>query len=542
LAVADVDGDGIEDVVLGGTEKEPAKLVLGTAAAFAAPRSIRVNSAVDDGPLVLFDADGNGSNDLLVTKSAGQLPELLLNDGRGGFTPAPPDALSLPAMVAGAVAAADFDRDGQLDVFVGARLLPDNYPLAPRSALLKNTGGRFEDVTDQVAGGLREIGLVTSAVWSDVDGDGWLDLLVALEWGGVRYWRNNAGQNFEDRSERAGFTAAGTGWWSSLSTADFNSDGLPDFVAGNVGLNTPYRATADRPALLFHGRFASGISTQIVEAYHEGDTVFPRRTRHELGAKIPSILKRFPRGDLYAEAPLSEIIDSERLAAAKRFAATELRSGVFLSQENGTYRFESLPRIAQISPLQGLAAGDFDGDGHADIVAAQNSYAPIASVGRFDGGLGQFLRGDGQGNFAAVPVAESNLVIPGDAKALVVLDFDRDGWPDLLVTRNNSTTLAFRNEGNVGRKALRVMLRGPLGNPTAIGARVTLQLADGTTQTAEVQAGSGYASQSSPACFFGYVESNAPRRVKVRWPTGEATEHDVPEASATILISAPTSR
>src|SRR6185437_684301 len=142
-----------------------------------------------------------------------------------------------------------------------------------------------------------------------------------------------------------------------------------------------------------------------------------------------------------------EILGEQKLAAAPRLAATELRSGVFLSQPDGTFRFEPLPRLAQISPIQGLVAGDFDGDGRADICAVQNSYAPTPSVGRFDGGLGVMLRGDGRGGFTVVPPAESGLVVPGDAKALAVIDLDQDGWPDLLVTRNNDRTLAFRNRG-----------------------------------------------------------------------------------------------
>ena len=159
----------------------------------------------------------------------------------------------------------------------------------------------------------------------------------------------------------------------------------------------------------------------------------------------------------------------DKLAAAERFAATELRSGVFLSQPDGTYRFEPLPRIAQIAPVQGIVAGDFDGDGRADIYAVQNSYAPIPSVGRFDGGLSQLLRGDGHGHFTPVPPAESGLVVPGDAKALAVLDLDRDGWPDFLVSRNDDVTLAFRNRGVPGRHSLGIRLRGPAGNPTAVG-------------------------------------------------------------------------
>jgi hypothetical protein len=226
------------------------------------------------------------------------------------------------------------------------------------------------------------------------------------------------------------------------------------------------------------------------------------------------------------------------LAAARRFAATELRSGVFLSQADGTYRFEPLPRIAQIAPLQGVVAGDFNGDGHADIYAVQNSYAPIAAVGRFDGGLGQLLRGDGHGRFTPVPAAESGLLVPGDAKALAVLDLDQDGWPDFFVSRNNNATLAFHNRGVAGRRSLRVQLRGPAGNPTAVGARITVELADGASETSEVCAGSGCYSQSSAAGFFGYPDSNPPRTVRIRWPAGPTSDYVVPPGATNLILRA----
>ena len=225
----------------------------------------------------------------------------------------------------------------------------------------------------------------------------------------------------------------------------------------------------------------------------------PWRNLRQLSAQIPSIRKRFPKNDLYARATLGELLGENRLAEARRFAATEFRSGVFLSQPDGTFRFESLPRIAQIAPAQGIVAGDFDGDGHADIYLVQNSYAPTPVVGRFDGGLSQLLRGDGHGQFTPVPAAESNLIVPGDAKAVVQFDLDEDGWPDFLITRNNSSTLVYRNDGVSGRHSLRVQLRGPPGNPTGVGARIRLELADGLQQTSEVYAGSGYCSQSTAA-------------------------------------------
>jgi hypothetical protein len=553
VAVGDIFGNGRDDVVVGGTTLDPLQILQSASPgqySRANSSAIAPANGADDGPVLLFDATGHGTTDLLVTKGGNALPaeapeyqpRLYLNDGHGGFRPAPDGSLPPLLLSVGAVAAADFNHDGRLGLFIGGRVLPGQYPLAPRSALLANRGGTFEDVTDTLAPGLRNVGMVTSALWTDVDGDGWPDLLLAIEWGNVKYFHNNAGKGFEDWTEKAGFASAGTGWWTSIAAADFNGDGRIDYVVGNVGLNTQYHADPVHPALLFSGDFRGNGTTQLIEAYYEGDKLYPWRTRRDLGGAIPSILKKFPRNDFYAQATLEEILGPAKLAAASRFAATQFQSGVFLSQPDGTFRFEPLPRIAQIAPLQGMVAGDFLGDGHPSIYAVQNSYAPIPLVGRFDGGLSQLLRGDGRGHFVPMPPAESNLVVPGDAKALAVLDIAEDGLPGFIVTRNSGTTLAFRSNMAAGHRPLRVVLRGPAGNPTAVGARITVEFADGTSQTAEVYAGSGYYSQSTASCFFGYNDSNPPIKIRVRWPSGSTMESDYKPASAILILTDPAAR
>ena len=184
-------------------------------------------------------------------------------------------------------------------------------------------------------------------------------------------------------------------------------------------------------------------------------------------------------------------------------------------------------------------AGDFDGDGHADIYAVQNSAAPSPAMGRFDGGLSQLLHGDGLGHFSALPPIESGLIVTGAAKAVAVVDLDDDGWPDFLVTRNDASPMAYRNQGVAGRHSLHVGLRGSAGNRQAIGALVTVEMTDGTTQNAAVAAAEVYVAASTVGCYFGFSDANPPRLVRVRWPDGSSSSHDVTPKTTVLSLTLP---
>jgi hypothetical protein len=528
LAV-DLDGDGQEDLVVGGVSGEAGRLLsnLGDGQFMTYGANLFADATLPDGPFVVLDANADGHPDLLVTKggtaapagSAAYQPRLFLNNGRGRFTPAPAGMLpSLPLSV-GAAAAADFEHSGRPGVFLGGRAVPGAYPQVPRSALLAWRGDRYADVTAELAPALAQVGLVTAACWSDVDGDGWLDLLVACEWGRVSCFRNQEGRGFEDVTERYGFASGGTGWWRAIAVADFNGDGRPDYAVGNTGLNTRYRASATEPVLLYAGLTAGGSPPQLIEAQAENGIYYPIRERDTLAKVLPAALRPFPTAEAYARAKLTDIFPAETLAATPRLAATELRNGVFLSQPDGTWKFTPLPRLAQIAPVQALHAGDVDGDGHADLLVVGNAYTPTAECSRFDGGLGWLLRGDGRGGFTPVPVAESGISVPGDARSLVPFDIDQDGRPGFLVTRSNDRALLFANAGRPGGRSFAVTLRGRPGDPLALGARLTLTQADGTVQLAE--AGPG-------PVFFGYAAANPPVRLKIRWPDGRVSEHTFP--------------
>ncbi|MEO6003815.1 MAG: FG-GAP-like repeat-containing protein [Opitutus sp.] len=551
VVCADLDRDGEDDLAVGGVSGEAGHLFsnLGGGQFLAYGGNVFAENAdVADGPILAVDVDGDGNLDLLVTKagvaapadSPVYQPHVFINDGRGRFTPTAAGLLPELSISTGALAAADFERTGRIGLFVGGRVVPGHFPDAPRSALLAWRDGQYVDVTAEWAPSLQKRGMVSAALWSDVDNDGWPDLLVAYDWGPVACYRNVNGKHFEDVSEKLGFASAGTGWWRSLAAADFNGDGRLDYAVGNVGLNTRYHASVAEPSVLYANVVVGGSAPQLVEAQVEEGKWYPLRGRETVLTAFPSLARRFPTAESYARATLEEVFPAANLANAPRFAVTELRSGVFMSQPDGAYHFTPLPRLAQVAPVTGIGVGDMDGDGRADLLLVGNSSAPIAETGRFDGGIGCVLRGDGTGAFVPVAATESGIVVPGDARALALSDFNRDGWPDVFVTRSNDLALTFLSHPQRGRHSFGVALHGKPGNPTAIGARLTLQLADGSTQINEVSAGSGHLTQSSATVFFGCPDSALPIRLRVRWPDGRETDYPFSASLPKLLrLSAP---
>ncbi|HEX2861594.1 MAG TPA: FG-GAP-like repeat-containing protein, partial [Lacunisphaera sp.] len=426
LATADVNGDGHADLFVSGSTGQAGQLFLGQAGGAFAPAADQPWSTVaeaDDTGAVFLDVNGDGHLDLFISAGGVQHPpgdplfndRLYLNDGRGRFGAAAAGALPADGESTGAAAAADFDGDGRADLFVGGRTVAGRYPETPRSFLYRNDGGKLVDVTDAVAPGLRAIGLVTAAVWSDVDGDKRPDLVVATEWGPVTVFRNNG------RTLTAAPLGTDTGWWSALAVADVNGDGRPDIVAGNTGLNTKYHASASAPTELYAGDFDGSGRSHLIEAQYEGGKLVPVRGRSKLAYPFPWLTRKFPTFKAFAEASLSDIFGADKLAGVKRLTATELSSGVFLQQADGAFRFAPLPRSAQIAPVNAIVARDFDGDRHLDLLLFGNNFGPEPTTGRFDGGLGVLLKGDGKGGFAALNAAQSGVVVTGEARAAAVL-------------------------------------------------------------------------------------------------------------------------
>ena len=536
LAFGDLDGDGRDELYLAGTVRQS-----GAFCRFASAGQPAVKldcGVISDGSelaLLLLDANGDGALDLLVAQSgsAGGL-RLWLNDGRGHFAPAPDATLPGRGEACGVVFAADFDRDGAVDLFIGGRAIPGAYPQATPSRLLRNDGGRWVDVTAGSAPALAGAGLVTSGVWSDVDDDGWIDLLVTTEWGPVRLYRNDHGRLVE-RTAEAGL-AGRRGWWRGIAAADVDGDGAMDYVVTNLGLNTRYQPGAETPCRLYFGDFAGTGEPQLIEARLAGDGIWPMRGKAALEKAVPQLAERGLTHAAYAAMRLPELIGTSRLANAGHLDANCAESGVLRNLRNGRFEFLPLPSLAQTAPAFGVVAADWNGDGRMDLALVQNFHGAQRETGRMNGGVGAILSGRGDGTFDTLWPDRSGFLVAGDARGLALADLNDDDWPDLVATVHGDAPRVFLTRPDPGNHVLMVRLRGRRGNPTAIGARVTVVASDGVRRVGEIAAGGGYLSQSSAALSFGLGPARA-ERIEVRWPDGRVTRHAAPAQATRVRIS-----
>jgi hypothetical protein len=427
---------------------------------------------------------------------------------------------------------ADVEGDGDLDLFVGGRVVAGRYPVPASSAYFRNQQGRLElDV--EASRAFAQLGLVSGAVWSDLDGDGSPELALATEWGPIRIFARE-GAGFSEVTRQWGLDGE-RGWWNSVAAGDFDGDGRLDLVAGNWGRNTRYQSFIQHPLRLYHGDLNGDGTPELMEAYYapELQKIVPWRDWQTLSQDFPFVLERFASFTAFSTAGVKDIL-GDRLSGLGELQATELSTKVFL---NRGHRFESraLPGEAQWSPVFGIAVGDLDGDGAEDLFLAQNFFGVAADASRLDAGRGLWLRGDGRGGFSVVPAAESGLELYGEGRGAALCDFDHDGRADLAVGQNSYATRLFHNTG--GKVGLRVRLRGPAANPEAIGTVLRIAYADGRLGPArEVHAGGGYWSQDAAVQVLGLAgEAEA---LVVHWPGGSTTRTTIPRGAREIVAAA----
>ena len=547
VAVADLNGDGKSEFYLSGAAGTPGALFSGNEHGFFAKiGSFKEGQAFEDMGCLFFDAEGDGDLDLYVVSGgveSGDKDELLQDrlyifDSKTAYTLSE-NTLPKHQDSGGCIAAADFDRDGDLDLFIGGRVVAavdQQSAFGSRRVVAGDDAPKFVDGVSEFASDLGELGMVTSALWTDVDGDGWLDLMTTSEWGSVRLFRNQEGQLTEDT--RASGLAQRTGWFNGISGRDIDNDGDIDYMVTNFGLNTKYHATEDHPALLYYGDFEGNGRKRLIEAEEEDDTLFPVRGKSCSTKAMPSLGKKYGSYKDFALASLEDIYTPQCLQSAFRFDANSLESMVLINDGKGNFTFQSLPRVVQISPGFAVYLTEIDGDGNADAVITQNFFSPQLETGNFDGGLSQMLKGQGDGSFAALSPEESGISVHGDAKAMACVDFNQDGAADFLITTNNGSSVSLLNDTGGDPKTFSVRLKGPKGNQKSIGAKVTVTSNGLPPQTAEVYAGGSYLSQSTADLFF--AKPSGLGAIEVRWPDGSKTRKEVQKWESLITLT-PTS-
>ncbi|MFN0068594.1 MAG: FG-GAP-like repeat-containing protein [Limisphaerales bacterium] len=532
LAWQDVNGDGLEDLVIGTGRGGRLLLALNDGQGGfkrATQRTMQQPEAGDVlGLLALPLAPGQvsllavGAADEHASTKGAALREFQLAAGSvRDLLPAD------PAASFAVLAATDVEGDGDLDLFLGGRVVPGRHPAAPRSRLLRREGdGWREDPADRPL--LENLGPVTSAVWTDLDGDGFSELVVAASWSPLAFFKNEKGRLAAwtpNVTEPPGNRESAIVSPLSLAAGDLDGDGRPDLVCGSWGLNHALaRLAAERPARLYHGDLDANGVTDLIEAHFDlaaGDYV-PLRPYRALVGALPFLRERFPTHLSLAQATVTTLLGPH--AAEVRFNEVGDFRSVALLNRGGSFELRPLPREAQFAPAISPAVADFDGDGHEDVLLSQNFFALHGDAARLDAGRGLLLRGDGRGGFSAVPGQESGVLVYGEQRAAAVADYDGDGRTDVAIAQNGAATRLLRNAG--ARPGLRVRLAGPPGNPAGLGARLRLESAGRHGPAREISAGSGWLAQHGAVTVLAAPPGGA--TLHVRWPGGRTGAVPVP--------------
>jgi hypothetical protein len=427
----------------------------------------------------------------------------------------------------GPLAMADWNGDGILDLFVGGRLIAGKYPDEPFSLLFRGTRDKFEldhASTKQIA----HAGLVSGAVFSDLDGDGRPELVLACDWGPVRVYQFAAGA-WQDRTSAFGL-AQYSGWWNGVTTGDFDGDGRLDIVASNWGRNTKYQSFRTQPIRLYYGDWQGG-RVDMVESYYDGPTkkVVPWCS-YAVAKSLPWVVEQFRTAEAFGKASVADML-GERAKSARVLEVNCLETTVFLNRGN---RFEPvpLPIQAQFAPAFGISVADFNGDGTEDIFLAQNCFSVDGDTSRYDAGRGLLLAGDGTGKFRAVSGLESGIKVYGEQRGCAVSDFDADGRVDLIVSQNGAQTKLYRN--TQAKPALRVRLAGPPENPHGIGAVLRIGPSEKLGPAREIHSGAGYWSQDGAVQLL--ASAQTPTDIAIRWPGGKTLTAKIPQGAREISI------
>jgi len=469
LAAGDVNGDGLDDIIAGGNSLFATTLLLQLhngsflQKAITQPTELRDVHYQDMGT-ILFDADGDGDLDLYLARggyeskpnTAAYRDQFFINDGKGNFTT---DSLALPQNLVSksCVRVADYDKDGDPDLFIAGRIEPWNYPKAVSSFIYRNDSknGRiqFSDVTAGVANELNNIGLVCDALFTDFDNDGWSDLVLAGEWMPLTFFKNDKG-HFKNATAKTGLSNE-VGWWNSIAAGDFDNDGDMDYIAGNLGQNSFYKASAQYPVSVYAKDFDNNSSYDAFLSLYlpasqdsPRKKEFPAHLRDDAIKQMTAIKAKFQNFKSYAGATMDQLLTKDQLKDALILRANNFSSSYCRNDGDGKFTLTPLPFMAQLSALNGMVTDDFDGDGNLDVVMNTNDYGSEVTTGRYDALNGLVLKGDGKGNFIAQSILESGIFIPGNGKALVKLR-SKDGKYLLAAAQNRAPLKVYELKNDI---------------------------------------------------------------------------------------------